>query len=101
MAFCLHKKIFTDIKSQHSAKSLAVTSIRGVRSTIDSLTDLSLSNDVQSLLMGLYVGIRTNRQQRRSFLSAILRLFSENMKEVKFIKFNINYILLILDARYK
>lgn len=82
MAFRLHKKIYADIQPRQEEKNLPVASIRGVRSASDLLTDLTLSNDVQSLLMGLYVGIRTNRQQRRSFLSAILRLFSENIKEV-------------------
>lgn len=41
-----------------------------------------MSNDIQAQLSGLYSSIRTNRQQRRSFLSSILRLFSENFKDV-------------------
>lgn len=88
MAYQLHKKIFSDNNCQQNNKNLSAISIRGIRSTNDLLTDLTLSNDIQSLLMGLYVSIRTNRQQRRSFLSAILRLFSENFKEVKKLKKN-------------
>lgn len=103
MAFQLHKKINNSgannaaATNQESSKkpgkeqstdnssnssSANSFSIRGVRPiTIDHLTNLTLSNDVQSLLIGLYTGIRTNRQQRRSFLSAVLRLFSENVRE--------------------
>ena len=51
-----------------------------------------MSNDIQALLSGLYASIRTNRQQRRSFLSAILRLFSENNK-VKLEIENISFII--------
>lgn len=53
--------------------------IRGIRS-VDPRpkNDLpNMSNDVQSLLSGLYSCIRNNRQQRRNFLGSALRLFSD------------------------
>jgi len=37
-----------------------------------------MSNDAQAVLNGLYQSLRTNRQQRRSFLSNLLRLFDES-----------------------
>ncbi|VDK72975.1 unnamed protein product, partial [Onchocerca ochengi] len=40
-----------------------------------------MTNDGQALLSGLYQNLRGNRQQRRSFLSSILRLFSEDSRE--------------------
>uniref|UniRef100_A0A158Q833 Nipped-B protein n=1 Tax=Elaeophora elaphi TaxID=1147741 RepID=A0A158Q833_9BILA len=40
-----------------------------------------MTNDGQALLSGLYQNLRSNRQQRRSFLSSILRLFSEDSRE--------------------
>ncbi|KIH54556.1 hypothetical protein ANCDUO_15299 [Ancylostoma duodenale] len=39
------------------------------------------SNDGQAVLSGLYQRLRTNRQQRRSFLTSVLRLFSEDSRE--------------------
>uniref|UniRef100_A0A183CFS0 Nipped-B protein n=1 Tax=Globodera pallida TaxID=36090 RepID=A0A183CFS0_GLOPA len=39
------------------------------------------ANDAQALLGNFYVCIRVNRQQRRSFLSSLLKLFSEDHKE--------------------
>ncbi|CAJ0958765.1 unnamed protein product, partial [Mesorhabditis belari] len=39
------------------------------------------TNDGQALLSGLYQALRGNRQQRRSLLQSILRLFSEDSKE--------------------
>lgn len=36
-----------------------------------------MSKDAQALLSGFYVGIRANRQQRRNFLSTMLRLFDD------------------------
>ncbi|VDO48403.1 unnamed protein product [Onchocerca flexuosa] len=42
-----------------------------------------MTNDGQALLSGLYQNLRGNRQQRRSFLSSILRLFSEDSREVR------------------
>uniref|UniRef100_A0A915D8C6 Nipped-B protein n=1 Tax=Ditylenchus dipsaci TaxID=166011 RepID=A0A915D8C6_9BILA len=56
---------------------LAAESVLGVN---DKTRLPKMSNDAQSLLSGLYVGIRTNRQQRRSFLTAMLRFFEENAK---------------------
>uniref|UniRef100_A0A0N4V606 Nipped-B protein n=1 Tax=Enterobius vermicularis TaxID=51028 RepID=A0A0N4V606_ENTVE len=40
-----------------------------------------MTNDGQAILSGLYQGLRSNRQQRRSFLSSVLRLFSEDCRE--------------------
>ncbi|KHJ90099.1 hypothetical protein OESDEN_10065 [Oesophagostomum dentatum] len=49
---------------------------------IDSSTGLPRhSNDGQAVLSGLYQRLRTNRQQRRSFLTSVLRLFSEDSRE--------------------
>ncbi|CAD6192097.1 unnamed protein product [Caenorhabditis auriculariae] len=39
------------------------------------------SNDGQALLSGLYQTLRTNRQQRRSFLQSTLKLFSDDSRE--------------------
>jgi cohesin loading factor subunit SCC2 len=58
--------------------------IRGIRS-IDPRPKNDLptsSNDVQSMLNGLYACIRTNRQQRRNFLGSTLRLFSDHVEKV-------------------
>lgn len=41
-----------------------------------------MTNDGQAMLCGLYQSLRTNRQIRRSFLSSLLRLFSEDCREV-------------------
>ena len=46
-----------------------------------------MTNDGQAILSGVYQSLRTNRQQRRSFLSSVLRLFSEDCREV----ININF----------
>uniref|UniRef100_A0A0N5APU5 Nipped-B protein n=1 Tax=Syphacia muris TaxID=451379 RepID=A0A0N5APU5_9BILA len=40
-----------------------------------------MTNDGCAILSGLYQGLRSNRQQRRSFLSSVLRLFSEDCRE--------------------
>lgn len=61
--------------------------IRGIRS-IDPRpkNDLpAVSNDVQSVLSGLYSCIRTNRQQRRGFLNSALRLFVDHVEKVCFL----------------
>jgi hypothetical protein len=57
--------------------------IRGIRSIeTRPKNDLpSASNDVQSVLNGLYSCIRNNRQQRRNFLGSALRLFSEHVEK--------------------
>ncbi|KAK6732347.1 hypothetical protein RB195_016622 [Necator americanus] len=67
--------------------------IRGIRacdvspySTTNARIDPSTglprhSNDGQAVLSGLYQRLRTNRQQRRSFLTSVLRLFSEDSRE--------------------
>ncbi|KAK6040338.1 hypothetical protein COOONC_22156 [Cooperia oncophora] len=39
------------------------------------------SNDGQAVLSGLYQRLRGNRQHRRSFLTSVLRLFSEDSRE--------------------
>ncbi|KAL3116765.1 hypothetical protein niasHT_004266 [Heterodera trifolii] len=39
------------------------------------------ANDAQALLANFYVSIRINRQQRRNFLSSLLKMFSEEHKE--------------------
>jgi hypothetical protein len=59
--------------------------IRGIRS-IDSRpkNDLpNMSNEVQSVLNGLYSCIRSNRQQRRNFLGSVLRLFVDQSERGK------------------
>ncbi|WKX93369.1 hypothetical protein Q1695_010984 [Nippostrongylus brasiliensis] len=49
---------------------------------IDQSTGLPRhSNDGQAVLSGLYQRLRTNRQHRRSFLTSVLRLFSEDSRE--------------------
>uniref|UniRef100_A0A914CW65 Nipped-B protein n=1 Tax=Acrobeloides nanus TaxID=290746 RepID=A0A914CW65_9BILA len=62
--------------------------IRGIRqcehsagATLDQNGLPKSVNDGQAILGGLYSMLRMNRQQRRSFLSALLRLFSENSTE--------------------
>ncbi|VDM40811.1 unnamed protein product [Toxocara canis] len=40
-----------------------------------------MTNEGQAILSGLYQSLRVNRQQRRSFLSSVLRLFSEDCRE--------------------
>uniref|UniRef100_A0A915BWJ3 Nipped-B protein n=2 Tax=Parascaris univalens TaxID=6257 RepID=A0A915BWJ3_PARUN len=40
-----------------------------------------MTNDGQAILSGLYQSLRINRQQRRSFLTSVLRLFSEDCRE--------------------
>ena len=64
--------------------------IRGVRTTdARPKNDLpSMSNDVQSVLNGLYLCIRTNRQQRRNFLNQTIRLLSDKEAEVGTILFS-------------
>lgn len=47
-----------------------------MQSSTSTLPDMS--NDAQAVLNGLYQSLRTNRQQRRSFLSNLLRLFDES-----------------------
>jgi hypothetical protein len=42
----------------------------------------SMSVDAQALLAIFYINVRTNRQNRRSFLSSLLKVFSEEHKEV-------------------
>lgn len=53
-----------------------------------------MTNDGQAILSGLYQSLRVNRQQRRSFLSAVLRLFSEDCREV-----NLNIFFRIASSR--
>jgi hypothetical protein len=59
--------------------------IRGIRSVeMRPKNDLpNMSNDVQSVLNGLYSCIRTNRQQRRNFLGSALRLFVDQSEKGK------------------
>uniref|UniRef100_A0A0N5A0L1 Nipped-B protein n=1 Tax=Parastrongyloides trichosuri TaxID=131310 RepID=A0A0N5A0L1_PARTI len=62
--------------------------LRGIRSC-DQVGQITLNeynipkntDDAAAMLSGLYSLLRTNRQQRRSFLSSTLRLFSEASKE--------------------
>uniref|UniRef100_A0AC35U5H9 Nipped-B protein n=1 Tax=Rhabditophanes sp. KR3021 TaxID=114890 RepID=A0AC35U5H9_9BILA len=62
--------------------------VRGIRlcdqGTAQLIPDFNVpknSDDGVAMLSGLYILLRSNRQQRRSFLSASLRLFSDNSKE--------------------
>uniref|UniRef100_A0A915D9J8 Nipped-B protein n=2 Tax=Ditylenchus dipsaci TaxID=166011 RepID=A0A915D9J8_9BILA len=59
---------------------------RGVRcfSSDGSMLEVSsktLTKDVQALLSGIYNTMRTNRRQRRIFVSSLLELFSENSND--------------------
>ncbi|KAJ1354545.1 hypothetical protein KIN20_011525 [Parelaphostrongylus tenuis] len=61
---------------------------------IDPSTSLPrYSNDGQAVLSGLYQRLRTNRQQRRSFLTTVLRLFSEDSRE----KLRLNEWIFVAD----
>uniref|UniRef100_A0A158P7D5 Nipped-B protein n=1 Tax=Angiostrongylus cantonensis TaxID=6313 RepID=A0A158P7D5_ANGCA len=51
------------------------------------------SNDGQAVLSGLYQRLRGNRQQRRSFLTSVLRLFSEDSRE----KLRLNEWIFVAD----
>lgn len=71
--------------------------IRGIRPIdLRPTNDLpTASNDVQSVLNGLYSCIRNNRQQRRNFLGSALRLFAEHVEKVcRFCKDFNNFISL-------
>ncbi|CAI5442496.1 unnamed protein product [Caenorhabditis angaria] len=91
VAYKLHQKIRMAAIQEHPEISGIV---RGVRFCDFSATSTSsssasrgpfaiprMSNDGMALLSGLYQSLRTNRQQRRSFLQAILKLFADDSRE--------------------
>lgn len=49
--------------------------------------ELKMSKEVQATLSGLYNSFRSNKQRRKTFLESLLRLFSDNQKEVIFFFF--------------
>lgn len=59
-----------------------------------------MTNDGQAILSGLYQSLRINRQQRRSFLTSVLRLFSEDCREVftHFIPFLFGFFFVFYSA---
>ncbi|CAB3404907.1 unnamed protein product [Caenorhabditis bovis] len=86
LSFKLHQKIH---QAAVAAGNEDARIVRGIRwcdfsagpATRTQFSLPRMSNDGMALLSGLYQSLRTNRQQRRSFLQSVLKLFADDCRE--------------------
>ncbi|CAJ0573496.1 unnamed protein product, partial [Mesorhabditis spiculigera] len=85
VAFSLHNLVGREngrlLRGIRAIEGSATANTANKKMVLDAWGMPKYTNDGQALLSGLYQAMRGNRQQRRSFLASVLRLFSEEYKD--------------------